>query len=484
MKNNMVRVVSLLLCLLFLFTGCSTAIDEPVTTTQVESTAEAKEDVTEYNPEEPVVVPEEVIEEAQGTKSDVNKGEDIATDEVVSEKQNESKVENEDAIINEDSVEQDAIVEYENISYDGTNTGKGTKLLGKCTGLTYYSQIDSRWKKNLYTSCNNKSQTIGSSGCGPTSASIIVSSSKGVILPSTMANLFVANGYRTKNNGTAWSAWSFVADYFDFDFYTSTSKFSTVEKYLETDKNKDGVSDYFVVVSCAPGLFTSGGHYITIMGDKNNKLMIYDPYYYYGKFSTASRKGANVKVKGSVAYVTEANFKKYANYKHFWIFSNDRKITKKKGTTKIKEDKIVTVEKTRYVNTKKSNLNVRSSNNTNSSIITHLPKGTKVVVTKESGNWSYIKSPVKGWVSNNYLSSSKPKETKVSAPKYKTVVGKKYKLKYNTYLYSKSDLTGTKYSYLKLTEVEVLTNTSTKVVKVKAIKTGRVAYISVDALVL
>lgn len=32
--------------------------------------------------------------------------------------------------------------------------------------LTYISQIDSRWKNYPYTSINNSTQTIGSSGCG------------------------------------------------------------------------------------------------------------------------------------------------------------------------------------------------------------------------------------------------------------------------------------------------------------------------------
>ena len=54
------------------------------------------------------------------------------------------------------------------------------------------------------------------SACGPTTAAMIVSSAKGAILPTTMARLSVDNGYRTANSGTAWSFYSFVADYFKF----------------------------------------------------------------------------------------------------------------------------------------------------------------------------------------------------------------------------------------------------------------------------
>ena len=42
----------------------------------------------------------------------------------------------------------------------------------------------------MYSSIENKSQTIGSSGCGPTSAAMVVSSIKGNITPDTMAELY------------------------------------------------------------------------------------------------------------------------------------------------------------------------------------------------------------------------------------------------------------------------------------------------------
>lgn len=90
---------------------------------------------------------------------------------------------------------------------------------------------------------------------GPTAAAMVVSSSKGAILPTTMASLFVDNGYRTASNGTAWSAFSFVADYFDFDEYYTTSNFNTAMNYLKTDADNDGNADYYVIVSCRKRTF-------------------------------------------------------------------------------------------------------------------------------------------------------------------------------------------------------------------------------------
>lgn len=461
MKKYFKSLLCMLLCIIMLsgsFVACSTQTGPEAEPTTLETTSYAES--VAAGEEAEVVVSDEVIDLAEDTAESIAAGENIETETTVdSEHADEEKIENEQAI------EQDAMVEQENISYDGTNTGNGAKFLAGDPALTYYSQIDSRWKNKPYTIKNSSSQTIGSSGCGPTSAAMIVSSSKGIIKPDTMAKLFVDNGYRTRDNGTAWSAWAFVADYFDFDFYKSTSSFSTVEKYLETDKDNDGVSDYFVVTSCAAGLFTSGGHYITLMGDKNNTLTVYDPYYYYGKFSTPSRKAANVKVSGNIAYVTESAFKQYSKYKNFWIFSNDNKQKPKaEGTTKPNNNTTKTVSK--YVSA--SVLNVRSGAGISNSIVKTLKYGTKVTVYETKDGWSRIGN--KEWVSNKYLVDkiSTKAETKTTiAYIYVPATGRsayckysalekynvKWRLKANTVLYSKSNLTGTQYNYLAHTTV-------------------------------
>lgn len=343
-----------------------------------------------------VIISDEVQESAEDTIEATENGEDLSTTEII-----ESTVEEEESVTDEGALETDAVVEQENISYDGTNTGNGLSLLGSYQGLTYYSQADSRWANVMYSSIGDRSQTMKSSACGPTSAAIIVSSSKGTILPTTMASLFVDNGYRTSNNGTAWAAFPFVADYFNFNEYHTTSDFDTMINYLK-QKNDNGSSKYYVVASCASGLFTSGGHYIVLVGDNNGTITVYDPYLYTGKFTTASRRAAGATVSGNSVFVSESSFKRYANYRNFWIFSNDS------GSGNINENSnsssATSVNYTRYVATKSSNLNVRSGAGTNYSIITSLKKGTAVNVTKVKGEWSYITNPA-GWVSTQYLSA-------------------------------------------------------------------------------
>lgn len=64
--------------------------------------------------------------------------------------------------------------------------------------------------------------------------------------------------------------------------------------------------------------------------------------------------------------------------------------------------------------------------------------------------------------------------------KYKTEVGKTYRLKAKTTLYSKPNLSGTKYTYLAQTKLKVLSHASASVDKIKVIATGREAYCGIN----
>lgn len=121
----------------------------------------------------------------------------------------------------------------------------------------------------------------------------------------------------------------------------------------------------------------------------------------HGKFNTASRRKAGVVVSGNSVYVTENAFKTYANYKNFWIFSNDSK----NGVSTNIGNQTQNVTYTRYVATKSSNLNIRNAPNGDK--VSSIPKGTKVNVKEVKSDWSKISSPVIGWVSTQYLSASK-----------------------------------------------------------------------------
>ena len=329
----------------------------------------------------------------------------------------------EQAVGEEQEVESEAFEEQGNIAYEGSSEYPNISL-GNYVGLTYYNQTDSRWNNHPYTSVGDSSQTIGKSGCGPTSAAMVVTAIKGTITPPEMGDLFVQYGYRSANSGTYWSAFRWVADVFDIG-YQETSSLDTA---IDLVRNNN-----YVIVSCANGLFTTGGHFIVIVGIDGDTLKIYDPYLYSGKFDTSTRRG-KVTVSGNTVYCSIENFRNYANYRGFFAYKHDGNVQENAST-------VTTSTYTRYVSTNSKNLNVRSS--AGGSIIGSLRKGTAVTVAESNGSWSRITSPVSGWVSNSYLSSSYVGKTTITG--YRTGKYKVTKVSKNSVLCVRSG-PSTKYS--------------------------------------
>ena len=190
-------------------------------------------------------------------------------------------------------------------------------------------------------------------------------------------------------------------------------------------------------------------------------------------------------------YLTESSFKTYANYKNFWIFSNDQGSGNPNATSSTSSSSSSSTETsvsyTRYVSTSSSNLNVRSGAGTSYSIITSLSKGTAVTVTKTSGNWSYITNPAVGWVSTQYLSSSKVTTTSSSSSSSSSTSSSStsttyYTIKNKCYIYANSSMSGTKYCYIANTKVKLLSKTSSNIYYIQVVKTGRKGYIYVSNL--
>ena len=76
--------------------------------------------------------------------------------------------------VQESDLENDTFEEKSDIAYNGSDKTPKVEV-GEYQGLTYYSQADSRWANHQYSAIKDKSQTIESSGCGPTCAAMIVS---------------------------------------------------------------------------------------------------------------------------------------------------------------------------------------------------------------------------------------------------------------------------------------------------------------------
>lgn len=369
--------------------------------------------------------------------------EELPTTEIVEQTESEEK-----EVSAEQEVESEDFELQGEIAYEGSSEYPQISL-GNYTGLTYYNQTDSRWRYHQYSSIGDSSQTIGTSGCGPTSAAMVVTAIKGTITPPEMGDLFVKYGYRSANSGTYWSAFRWTADVFDIGY----QECSSLDTAVDLVRNNN-----YVIASVGNGLFTTGGHFIVIVGIDGDTLKIYDPYLYSGKFDTSTRRG-KVTVSGNTVYCSIENFRNYANYKGFFAYKHDGNVQENTGN-------VTTSTYTRYVSTSSKNLNVRSGAGTGYSIVGSLRKGTQVTVAESNGSWSRITSPVTGWVSNTYLSSSSS-----------NTVGQTRKTK-RCYLYSNSNLTGKVYTYLANTTVTILQNVSSNVDKVRVNLTGREAYIN------
>ena len=398
----------------------------------------------------------------QGKETITNLVEDLTTYEMPEEEIKElpsteiieQTEEQEKEVAKEQEVESESFEEQGEIAYHGTSEYPNVRL-GSYKGLTYYSQIDSRWRSHLYTSVGNSSQNIGTSGCGPTSAAMIVTATKGAITPPEMGDLFVKYGYRSSNNGTYWSAFKFVADTFDIG-------------YQETYRLEDAIDllkrDHYVIASCANGLFTTGGHFIVLTGIEGDTIRIYDPYLYSGKFETSTRRG-KVRVEGNTIYCNIYNFKKEANYQKFFAYQHD-------GKGEVNNiQQVNTAGYTRYVKAK-IGLNVRNA--PNGRIVGALTNGSKVMVYETSGEWSKIGNSQ--WVSSNYLTTSTGISNSMDS--YPSTVGEYRILKTITNLYSNENLTGIRYCYLPQTKIRIIKNISSSVDYVCCVKTGRYAYVN------
>lgn len=236
-------------------------------------------------------------------------------------------------------------------------------------------------------------------------------------------------------------------------------------------------------------------------------------------------------MSGNTVYVSIDNFRNYANYKCFFCYKHDEEVHE--NNTK----PVMTSTYTRYVNVNTS-LNVRAEPTTKSTIVARLYNNDIVTVYENSGNWSKI--GVNRWVCSDYLSTYRKviaqntvNQTRklarnctlysnsnlsgiqysylaktqvtvlenvssnidkirvnvtgrvayINTSNYATTtqsystVNQYRKLKVNCTLYSNSNLSGIRYSYLANTQVKILRNVSSTVDYIYIPATNRYAYI-------
>lgn len=165
---------------------------------------------------------------------------------------------------------------------------------------TYYNQSDPRWGSKLYTVTGDKTQTIAKSGCGVTSAAMIISSFISPISPDAMADISVKNGFRTPNEGTSWGLFTYIAERWGIAA-KQTDDINTVVACL--------AAGGMAIASCkggVKGLFSDSGHIIVLSAVRDGKIVVFDPGLYAGKYNTAPRKNKAV-VQGNEVIVSIAD---------------------------------------------------------------------------------------------------------------------------------------------------------------------------------
>lgn len=147
----------------------------------------------------------------------------------------------------------------------------GGKRLNDCA---FYLQGDKRWKSVMYSNHGDRGQTIGNSGCGPTSMAMILATwTDAGITPVEMCELAQSNGYRTYSSGTSWGFYAFVfKKYAGFGKYIKTGSFETLIAAL-----REGALAVCSMNSGDNNFWTKGGHYIVARGVSDDYIYANDP---------------------------------------------------------------------------------------------------------------------------------------------------------------------------------------------------------------
>lgn len=134
------------------------------------------------------------------------------------------------------------------------------------TEVVYYSQLDDRWKDELYGT-----DKIGDAACGPTSMAIVISSlTDETVDPVFMANWSVEHGYWAPGNGSYHALIPKAAEAYGLNVTGRTSE--NAQDVL--DALADGK---LVVALMVRGSFAKYGHFIVLRGVSDGKILVADP---------------------------------------------------------------------------------------------------------------------------------------------------------------------------------------------------------------
>lgn len=234
-----------------------------------------------------------------------------------------------------------------------------------------YLQTDPRWKNCNY-SAKGEARTIGSSGCGPTAAAMVIATLKDRhVTPVTTAEWSMAHGYKALNQGTYYTY--FVPQFSAYGIpckrLNQTNLYGKTSSAAHTEARNALQKGDWVIACMGKGNWTSSGHFILLYKYENGIIHINDP------ASTAESKIKNTwdLFAGQVKYL--------------WIVTVPEEfnlsIPSSPDTTSE-----TSVEFIGKINTHSGNLNIRSAPDTSSPRIGSYEKGALAPITaKTSAGW-------------------------------------------------------------------------------------------------
>lgn len=134
------------------------------------------------------------------------------------------------------------------------------------TEVVYFNQLDERYANEPYGTDN-----VGGYGCGPTAMSIVVSSlTDETVDPAVMAEWAYENGYWCSKSGSYHTLIPGAAEAWGLPVEGCTAS--------EPQRIVDALSEGKLVVAImTKGHFTSSGHFITLRGVQDGKILVADP---------------------------------------------------------------------------------------------------------------------------------------------------------------------------------------------------------------
>lgn len=293
--------------------------------------------------------------------------------------------------------------------------------------------LQTNYPNTAYRDKNGKPSgaTIASGGCCPTSVGNILRNLCGISAATTKAVCTLATSCGARYNGGTDPGALLKAAKTKWGGFTYRHTTSDAEM-------KSHVAAGGMALAHTPGssygataLFSTGGHFVAIVGMSGTKMVVVDPYYYTGKWTANSVRRANVtttsvrgKVNAKSMAVASACDYYYLISKVAPIVTTTDSVTARTGAGKTNAA-VGTIDKgatltaldsiTNWIQTavwvaKKyctisgrkakltADVNARASNGTSSAKLGTLKKGASLEVLEHTENW--IKVPV--WVAKKY----------------------------------------------------------------------------------